>query len=109
MQIVSQTTTPWLFSNCLLCVAVAMKLLSLGPEHIGSLWTLTKNPNLAKLGTGYSYISGVMLLAGLPITLLVRTMTVSAAVLLCNNKESGKFADHQQLPQSPLTKLSSCF
>lgn len=66
---------------------VAMKLLSLGTADIGNLWSLTANPHLARLGSGYSYICGFMLLAGLPITLLVRTMTVSAAVLLCNNRQ----------------------
>lgn len=76
--------------TCLMCYAVAMKLLSLGPADIGSLWSLTPNPHLARFGTGYSYICGFMLLAGLPITLLVRTMTISAAVLLCNNKQPGE-------------------
>ena len=67
-----------------------MKVLSLPPADIGNLWSLTLNPHLARLGTSYSYISGLMLLAGLPFTLLVRTMTVSAAVLLCNNTQPGE-------------------
>lgn len=75
--------------TCVMCVAVAMKVLSLTPADIGNLWSLTLNPHLARLGTSYSYISGFMLLAGLPFTLLVRTMTVSAAVLLCNNTQPG--------------------
>lgn len=46
------------------------------PEHIGSLWYLSVNPDITTFATGYSQISYGMVLLFFPLSIAVSTMTV---------------------------------
>ena len=69
-----------------------MRAFSISPADIGNLWFLTKNPNIAGLSSGYGYVAGTFVLASFVVNLLIRTVTVSAAVLICHTSVPGELS-----------------
>lgn len=67
-----------------------MRALSISPANIGNLWFLTRNPDIAGLSSGYGYIAALFMLASFAVNLLIRTVTVSAAVLICHTNVPGE-------------------
>ena len=60
-----------------------MRFLHVPEEAIGNLWWLSPNPQVANFESGYRYIVGLLFLVAFPLNILIRTWTVAAAALLC--------------------------